>query len=95
MRANFFMTFRYHGGDLPYSFGSVITQKAFDTFIGSNQPTGTRLSEEDVKFPDYLMGGDTRTALVHYTPDGEKFAAYVPVFATEAEIDTYMKPHGR
>jgi len=95
MRSNLFMTFRYQGGDLPYSFGYIITQKAFDTFIGSNQPTGTRLTEEDVEFPDYLMGGATRRALVHYAPDGKKFAAYVPVFPTEAEMDAYDAAFGR
>lgn len=95
MRSNLFMTFRYQGGDTPYSLGYIITQKAFDTFIGSNQPTGTRLSEEEVKFPDYLMGGDTRRALVHYSPDGSKFAAYVPVFATDAEMDKYDVAFGR
>lgn len=88
------MTFQYEGEQIPKSFGYIISQKAFDTFIGSNQPTGTRLIEEDVEFPTYLMHGSTRRALVHYL-DGNKFACYVPVFPTEAEMDEYNATFGR
>lgn len=94
MRANLFMTFRYNGNENPSSFGYIITQKAFDTFIGSNQETGTKLIEEDVKFPDYLMHGSVRRALVHYLPGPIKFACYVPVFPTEAETVQYNAAFG-
>lgn len=95
MRNNLFMTFRYRAGHRdPQSFGYIISQKAFDTFIGSNQPTGTRLVEEDVEFPEFLMSGSTRRALVHYL-DGKKFACYVPVFPTEAEMEDYDRAFGR
>ena len=96
MRSNLFMTFRYsRKTELVESFGYIVSQKAFDTFIGSNQPTGTRLVEEDVTFPTNLMHGSTRRALVHYTPDGKKFACYVPVFPTEAETAEYDTAFGR
>lgn len=94
MRANLFMTFRFEGRKKPNSFGYIISQDAFDTFIGSNQPTGTRLVEEDVQFPAYLMHGSTRRALVHYI-GGEKFACYVPVLPTEAETKEYDAAFGR
>lgn len=87
-----FMVFRYLGAtDRPLAFRYIIGQKAFDTFIGSNQPRGTRLVEEDVEFPFYLMSGDTRRALVHYDEAGTKVACYVPVFPTDAELDEYDK----
>jgi len=88
---NMFLTFKYNGQESPSSFGYVISNKAFYTFIGSNQYEGTRLVEEEVNFPDFLMNGATRRALVHYVPGGEKFAAYVPVFPTEAEVEAYAK----
>lgn len=94
MRSNLFMTFRYDRHGLVNSFGYIVSQKAFDTFIGSNQPTGTRLVEEDVTFPTNLMSGSTRRALVHYL-DGKKFACYVPVFPTEAEMEDYDRAFGR
>lgn len=92
---NMFLTFKYNGQDFPSSFGYVIGNKAFYTFVGGSQYEGTRLVEEDVKFPDFLMGGDTRRALVHYLPGGEKFAAYVPVFPTEEEVEVYAKAKER
>lgn len=92
---NLFMTFKYNGQESPSSFGYLLRAKAFYTFIGSNQEAGTKLVEEDVEFPDFLMGGDTRRALVHYLPGGEKFAAYVPVFPTEAEVESYAKAKER
>ena len=92
MRTNLFMTFKFKDGE-PASFGYIISQKAFDTFIGSNQPTGTRLVEEDITFPEFLMHGSTRRALVHYL-EGERFACYVPVFPTEAEAREYDRLRG-
>lgn len=83
---NMFMTFKFE--DEGMSFGYIIGQKAFWTFIGSNQPSGTRLVEEEVEFPWYLMGGATRRALVHYV-NNKKFAAYVPVFPTKDEVEKY------
>jgi hypothetical protein len=73
------MTFHFtEDYDYPITFGYVITQGAFNTFIGSNQPESARLVEEDVQFPKYLLHGDVRTALVHYL-NNRRFACYVPV----------------
>lgn len=95
MRSNSFMTFMFEASEfVPMSFGYVITQKAFDTFIGSNQPNEVRLVEEDVTFPWYLMRGDTRRALVHYVAD-TRFACYVPVEMTDAELKQYDESFGR
>jgi hypothetical protein len=88
---NLYMTFRYNEVGVPDSFGYVITQKAFDTFVTGNQPDGTRFSEEDVAFPKHIMHGSLRKALVHYAPGGKKFAAYVPVFPTDAEAEEYSR----
>lgn len=94
MDANLFMVF-YYDYEKITRFGYIISQKAFDTFIGSNQPTGTKLKEEDVTFPSIFMHGSTRRALVHYRPNGTKKAAYVPVFPTEAEVDKYSEAFRR
>lgn len=93
---NLFMVFRQGTSwDYPWVFGYIISQKAFYTFVASNQPEGTRLVEEDVEFPFYLMHGDTRRALVHYGPDGDKFACYVPAFPTDEEVNSYNAAFGR
>lgn len=86
--SNLFMTFRYNGSDHPTSFGYIINQKSFETFVAYGHPLGVNLREEDVKFPDYLMNGSTRRALVHLV-DGARFACYVPVFPTQEEVETY------
>lgn len=91
---NLYMIFRYNTDGEIDTFSTVITQKAFDTFIGSNQPNEARLSEEKVTLPSNMLGGSTRPALVHYMAE-KKFAAYVPVFATQAEVKAYLAAFGR
>ena len=91
---NLYMIFRYNEAGEVERLATVITQKAFDTFIGSNQPTEARLVEETVTLPEVFFGGMTRTALVHYMGD-KKFAAYWPVFTTEAEVKAYLAAFGR
>jgi hypothetical protein len=86
---NLYMVFQFDGEDAPCSFGYVITQRALNIFVLSNHETGTILVEEEITFPEYLMAGSTRTALIHYRPGGEKFACYVPVFPTEEEMNKY------
>lgn len=90
---NLFMIFHYENDNIT-RFGYVITERAFVAFVGSNQETGTRLIEESVDFPPIFIGGMTRQALVHYLPDGKRFACYVPVFPTKAELDNYNAAFG-
>ena len=84
---NLYMIFHYENDNIS-AFSTVITQKAFDTFIGSNQPREARFVEEEIPMPEQFLGGATRPGLVHYLGD-RKFRAYVPVFATEAEAKEY------
>lgn len=86
---NYFMTFKFHD-DRPVSFGYVLNVKGLFGIVIANAADNERFAEEPVRFPDYLMDGSERKALVHYVA-GKRFACYVPVNPTEEEARDYSE----